>query len=197
VHISQDILWSFFIFETHLNFMTFQKKRGTRYQKCRRLYDILHTECFTYDSRRTELLIKLFDETNNRAAAEMIYSYQNSEDTKMLREILSPLQSVIIIPCSIPVSYVDMVRLFTLAKLGNLSQLVQLMRGIAVSCAGITYPWKTQPRFESINLSKYRMELGEVLINTTDMDWGFKTLLHFAITAKSETTSRNGRMTKL
>jgi hypothetical protein len=162
--------------------MTLQKKVGTRYQKCRRLYDILHTECFTYYDSRTESLKKVFYDSSNGAAAELLYSYPNPEQTGILKQLLSSSSADFAISSPIPVSTVNMLRIFKSAKIGNLSNLVASMKGIAASCAGIKDP-SAPPAYESINLIEYRMKLGEALLNKKD--WGHRTLLHVAIDARS------------
>jgi hypothetical protein len=127
-------------------------------------------------------LNQLFYVTGNGVAADLLFSYQNFEATGMLQEMLSPLRCVVIFPCSVPLSLMDMQRVFSSAEIGNVSQLAPLMRGIAASCAGLSIPWDTQPLFESINLAKYRKNLGKVLL----MCFGnFGTILHFAIYARS------------
>jgi hypothetical protein len=128
-------------------------------------------------------LKEIFYQTRNGVAADLLFSYQNPEETGMLREILSLSRSLVILPCSIPPSREDMLPIFTSAQTGNVYQLIPLMRGIAASCAGINIPWETQPLFDSINLSEYRMKLGKVLLNKRDA--ARKTLLHLSIDAKS------------
>jgi hypothetical protein len=169
-----------------ITFMTFQGKVGTRYQKCRRLYDNLHTEFFTYDLRKTQSLIKLFKESKNEAAADLLCSYKHPDPKNigMLEEIYTP-GGFIITPFSITVWRRNRPRVFFSAKIGDLSELIPLMRGIAASCAGIKIPCPIQelPPFNSIVLDDYRTNLGEFLLSERDPSQ--KTLLHFAIDAKS------------
>jgi hypothetical protein len=110
--------------------VTFQEKFGTRYQKCRRLYDNLHTECFRYGVRGYDSVMRSFLESNNEAAGELLYTYNNCEQIRMLNELSKSL----VVHCSNPISKRDWEQVAQSAKHGLMSSLVPYMRGITFRC---------------------------------------------------------------
>lgn len=132
---------------------------------------------------------KVFHDTGNGPAAELLYSIQMPSNPIFLRNAGNH-----------SINRLDMANLtvaamntFRAAKSGNVAKLETLLRGVALRCAGFEEPISSHMRLSAgakrMNMKKYREALGSVLLEKRD--WMEKTLLHIAVDGKCMPESEN------